>query len=156
MVAFIVIAFGVIVSPFALTIPLHEYRLWTLQKRFHPAIAAAHPTDSRLLSKMAYVGNFGNSNHCDYIAGQFRASKLSREKIQNAYADMPAPSFSSDPNAPLPVEVYFADEDIFELSPWSSWYEERLPTLVANEKENVYLVFAVSQMHPHFGDFRCS
>lgn len=153
---FVGVIFGVLAIPTASTIPLHEYRLRTLQKHLHAVIDAAHPINSRPLSKLAYVGNFGNSNHCDYIAGQFRASKLSREEIQNAYADMLTPSFSSDSNAPLPVEVYFADDEVFELSPWSSWYEEHLPMLLVDEKEKVYLVFAASELHSHFGDLRCS
>jgi hypothetical protein len=153
---FVGVIFAILAIPMASTIPLHEYRLWTLEKRFHAAIGAAHPTDSRLLSKMAHVGNFGNSNHCDYIAGQFRTSRLSRGEIQNAYADISVPSFSSDPNAPLPIEVYFADDEAFEWSPWSSWYEEHLPALIADKKENVYLVFAASKLHPYFGDLRCS
>ncbi len=152
---FVAVVFGVIAMPVGVTMPLHEYRLWVLQKRFYASIAATNPTDSRLISKMAHVGNFGNSNHCDYIAGQFRASKLSREEIQKAYAGVSTPSFSSDTNAPLPVEIYFTDEDIFELSPWSDWYDEHLPAVRAAKKESVYLVFGLSQMHPYFGDIRC-
>jgi hypothetical protein len=30
------------------------------------------------------------------------------------------------------------------------------PALIADKKENVYLVFTASELHPYFGDLRCS
>ena len=138
-------------------IPIHNYRLWVLQKNFRSTVQPLHPAQSQLRAEMAEFGNFGNSNHCDYMVGEFRSSSLSKEAVMRAYAGAIVPSFSShDKNSPLPVEVYFTDEDIFHNDyTWSEWLSKYLSRKPATSDKNTYLVFTSSDMHPPDGDIRC-
>lgn len=134
--------------------PLNSYQQYIFQRQFSVAIQPFHPSDSKLLIKASEFGNFGNSNHCDYFAGEFRSSVFSKEEITNAYTD--APLFSFDGSNHLPVDVLFSDEESsFHSWPWSEWLERYLPSRHAIPGEHIYLVSAVSAMHSPDGDFRC-
>lgn len=134
--------------------PLHIYQQHIFQRQFSVAVQPFHPSDSELLIKASEFGNFGNSNHCDYFAGEFRSSVFSKEEITNAYTDAPLLSF--DGSNHLPVDVLFTDEESsFHSWPWSEWLERYLPSRRAIPGENIYLVSAVSAMHPPSGDIRC-
>ena len=113
-----------------------------------------HPAQSALITEAVEFGNFGNSNHCDYFAGEFRSSALPKGKIIDAYRS--APFLSFDGSNRLPIEVYFLDEkDTFHWWPWSEWLEKYLPSRPAIPGEHTYLVSAISAMHPPEGDIRC-
>ena len=134
--------------------PLNLYQQHIFQKRFRVAMQPFHPSGSELIIEASEFGNFGNSNHCDYFAGEFRSSASSKEEITNAYKDAPLLSF--DGSNHLPVDVLFTDEEIsFHWWPWSEWLEKYLPSRPAISGENTYLVSAVSAMHPPEGDIRC-
>jgi hypothetical protein len=134
--------------------PFHNYQLWKLQKSFRSIMQSTHPAPSKLRGEVAEFGNFGNSNHCDYLAGEFRSSTLSKEQLTQAYAGMTILSF--DKISRLPVEVYFTDEGFFKDDYlWSRWRSKYLPDQQDVSGENTYLVFASSDMHPPDGDIRC-
>ncbi len=136
-------------------IPLHNYQLRVLQRHFQNTAQPLHPAQSTLLTKMAEFGNFGQSNHCDYIVGEFRKSAFSREEVQKAYAGVGILSF--DKTASIPIEVYLVD-DIQDAAGYDyylrSWLEAYVPTQEQNAQD-LYFVFAMSAMHSPDGDFRC-
>lgn len=147
-----------LVSILTWKMPLHNYQLYVLQRHFYDTMQPIHPAQSKLIAEMAEFGNFGNSNHCDYQVGEFRSSPLSREEVTRAYANTSVLSF--DKTSHLPTEIYFAEEllDAGKWWPWDEWLQKYIPgrSLVLGEnKENIYLVFIASEMHPPDGDIRC-
>src|SRR3989338_8480613 len=74
-------------------IPLHNYQLYVLQRHFRDTVLPLNPTQSTRIAELAEFGNFGQSNHCDYIVGEFRKSAFSREEVQKAYAGVGILSF---------------------------------------------------------------
>lgn len=134
--------------------PLHNYQLWILQKHFRLTMRPIHPPQSELRTEVAEFGNLGNSNHCDYLVGEFRSSVLSKEELKRVYAETAILSF--DKVSRLLVEVYFTDEDVFERDYlWSGWLSKYLPNQPYAPEGNTYLVFASSDLNPPDGDIRC-
>lgn len=142
----------ILLSWFAL-IPVNQINLWLLKRNF---VSVPHPPESTLLARTAEFGNFGNSNHCDYLVGEFRSSQLSRAEVQQAYNGVQVRSFNA--GTQLPVEIYFAG-DLREAAQhdyyWRHWLEKYLPTQKAAVNGHTYFVFTMSAMHPPDGDFRC-
>jgi len=133
--------------------PIHNYRLWAMQRHFRSSMHPVHPTPSQLRSEMAEFGLFGNSNHCDYFVGEFRSSPLSKEVLRQAYAVVATSSFIGD--RLLETDVYFVDEDVFTHYPWSGWLEKYLPNHPRIAHENTYLIFSEDAGNSPNGDFRC-
>lgn len=137
-------------------IPLHIYQLHVLQKHFRDAVGPIHPAQSKLIVEMSEFGNFGNSNHCDYIVGEFRSSQLQMEEIKRFYDGAKVRSFDGGP--PLSVEIYFP-EDLREAAAhdyyWNHWLERYIPSQERISYQNTYFVFTESAMHPPDGDIRC-
>lgn len=146
------IAAWILLSWFAL-IPINQINLWLLKRNF---VSVPHPPESTLLARTAEFGNFGNSNHCDYLVGEFRSSPLSTEEIEKAYEEITVRSFSA--GAQLPVEIYFAEE-LREAASHDYYWRHRLGKYLPTQKDAVYdhnyFVFTESAMHPPVGDFRC-
>src|SRR3989344_2568914 len=68
-----------------------------------------HPSESRLLKRVLTVANLGAaSNQCDYVAGEFRATKLSKKEVDDFYAPLVNSTLSL--TATLTYEIYFSDE----------------------------------------------
>lgn len=137
------------------SIPFHMLQTYLFQKQFGDEMRPFHPAQSTLLARAVDFGNFGQSNHCDYFAGEFRSGALSREEIQDAYKNAPLLSF--DGSNPLSVDVSFIDDnDMFSRWPLSEWLGKYLPQPHRSVSgKNIYLVYAISAMHPPDGDFRC-
>ena len=151
-VVFCLIAWLVFISTWS--IPSHQLNTYLFQRQFRDAMRPLHPAQSMLIAEAVEFGNFGNSNHCDYFAGEFRSSSLAREEVKNAYRN--APNLSFDGSNYLPVDVYFLDEgDLFDRWPWSGWLEKYFGHRGSVSAEGRYVVFAMSSMHSHAGDFRC-
>ncbi len=133
--------------------PFHAYQLRIMQIRFRSTMHSLHPVGSQLLAEMRQFGNFGNSNHCDYLVGEFRSSHLSKEALRQRYAAVATSSFVGD--RLLEVDVYFIDDDIFTHYPWSRWLQEYLPHERPPINENTYLIFSSNDGNPPDGDIRC-
>lgn len=133
-------------------IPFHNYRLWVIERQFADLNSEVLP-NSKLLLKKAEVSHWGNSNLCDYFVGQFRASSLTKEKIENAYDGKTIKSYADDGNSPLEIKVFTAREDWMEPYFWEDSWEELEDEL--NAEEHLYLVFASSDSHSPDGDIRC-
>ncbi len=137
-------------------IPVHNYQLYVLQKHFRHTMQPIHPPQSTLIAEMAEFGNFGNSNHCDYLVGEFRSSALPREEVQKAYGEVKVLSF--DGVSHLPLEIYFA-ETLREAAEhdyyWQSWLETYLPAQKHALYQDTYFVSVASDMHSPDGDLRC-
>ena len=125
-------------------IPFNNYYLKTFQNNFRQSIKSFHPAQSSLIAEMAETGNFGESNHCDFLAGEFRASPFSKEVLQKIYPD----DF-------LTAGVYFIDDDIFMDYPYNEWKEKYLRDYKPKENENVYLVWVADEDNSPDGDIRC-
>lgn len=152
-----IITFGAIVLfTVAITwkMPLHNYQLWKMQRNFRSTMQSIHPVQSELRAEMADFGNFGNSNHCDYMVGEFRSSHLSKEKLRRAYAAVATSSFIG--NRLVETDIYFTDEDIFTHYPWSEWLEKYIPDNRGAANENTYLIFSEDDGNPPDGDIRCN
>lgn len=146
--------FVLLIIMFTWKIPLHTYQLRVLQRHFHTEVQAF--PNSVLRSEMREFGNFGQSNHCDYIVGEFRSSPLPKEEIAQFYTGTSVHPF--DKTSRLPVEIYFA-EDLHEAALhdyyWEYWLEKYIPTQKDAVDDHTYFVFTMSAMHPPDGDFRC-
>ncbi len=151
------VAIFCLILPFAIAItwkmPFHNYQLWKMQKNFRSTMQSVHPAESHLLAEMKEFGLFGNSNHCDYMVGEFRSSHLSKEMLRRAYAAVATSSFIG--NRLVETDIYFTDEDIFTDYPWSEWLEKYLPDNRNAAKENTYLIFSGDDGNPPDGDIRC-
>lgn len=147
-----------VVLDFVILIPIHNYHLHFIEDQF-TEINTRNLAQSRLLSKKAAVDHWGNSNLCDYYAGQFRASTLSQEEIKKNYEGLTIPSYKGDENSPLNIEVIFLDEEWFKSQDsyyWSDWWEENSLGVNLQANETPYLVFVSSDSHPGVGDIRCN
>ncbi len=125
-------------------IPFNNYYLKTFQNNFRQSIKSFHPAQSSLITEMAETGNFGESNHCDFLAGEFRSSPLPEEVLEQFYFK---DSMSSG--------VYSINDDIFTYSPWLEWKEKYLRNYKPRENENVYLVWTADDDNSPDGDIRC-
>ena len=136
-------------------IPLHDFRLWMLEKNFHAA-ASYHPPESVLLQKKTYLG--GPSEHgslvCDFFVGELRSSPLSKEKIRQAYNGSSIKSFSN--LSRIPLKVLFFDEGRWTMnSPLGDWWDEWYGHLSIATAQTSYFVFASQEGYPYLGDYRC-
>jgi hypothetical protein len=103
-----------------------------------------HPRQSYLITDVAELGNWANGNQCQFFAGQFRLSELSKETIRQSY-------FKES----MSTGVYFLDEDVFNHSPWSEWKEKYLGNYVSQKDKNIYLVWVSDDNNLPDGDIRC-
>lgn len=145
-------------TPVLWKMPIHNMKLNVFENNF---AKISHPRETELVAKMKDFGLFGNSNHCDYIVGEYRTSNLQRETIINHYKGLHIPPpddslgvWDGPPPKKTDIEIYFTDDRIFEHWPWSEWMEEHLNRLTGN-RENTYLVLASEDGYPPIGDFRC-
>jgi len=112
-----------------------------------------HPSESRLLKRVLAVDNLGvASNQCDYVAGEFRATKLSKKEVEDFYA--PLVNSTQSLTATLTYEIYFAEDadEYWYLGKHSDTlqtYKQKSPS-----GERVYL-FLIVEAHPPGLDFRC-
>ena len=123
--------------------PYNNLYLKNFQESFDVFIYPMHPKQSNLISETPEMGNWANGNQCQFIAGQFRISRLTKNIIKELY---PKESMSSG--------VYFIDEDIFNHSPWSELKEKYLK-YSPREGENIYLVWMSDDDKFSDGDIRC-
>lgn len=134
-------------------IPLHNYQLWKMQRHFRSTMQSMHPAQSQLLAEMAEFGNFGQSNHCDYLVGEFRSSPLSKEELLNKYSTVATSSFRR--NRLIETGVYFTDEEFFEKDYlWSEWLSKYLPDRRHITNKSIYLIYSEDAMNPPDGDIR--
>ena len=136
-------------------VPLHDFRLWGLEKQFQAA-AFYHPPESILLQKKTYLGGpyTHGSGTCDYFVGELRSSPLPKEKIRQAYDGSSIKSFNSLERVPL--TVLFFDEGVWPVdSPLGDWWDEWYGNLSAAAATTAYFVFASQQGYPYLGDYRC-
>lgn len=124
--------------------PYNNLYLKNFQKSFNAFTYYMHPKQSYLITTISETGNWGNGNQCQFFAGQFRLSKLSKETIMQSYFKY---SMSSG--------VDFLDEDIFNHDPWMEWKGKYLGNYKPKEGENIYLVWMSDDNNPPDGDIRC-
>ena len=61
----------------------HEMKLNVFERNFD---GVSHPSDSILIKRISDLGLLGgNSNHCDYLVVELRASEKQREEIRRLY-----------------------------------------------------------------------
>ena len=135
-----------------------------------------HPSESELLASHAIVGKFsGNSNHCDYFAGQLRWAPLSVAEIEDYYASATIPpaqlegqNFSEGPSHDVAIHVIVvASEGVIDLSameaasygpilPYSFDEPSELAVNLSDYPEGtLYLVSALDYGYPPGRDMRC-
>lgn len=148
-VVFVFLSVGFLFIMATWAIPFHNNNLRIFQKHFQK-LTVYHPFESRHLSSISDFGNFGNSNHCDYMVGEFRATQLSEEIILKKYEGLSVASFD---NRTIPVEVYFSDDGVFKHFPWSDWLN--LLSEKPSSTEKVYIIFAFIDGDSPDGDLRC-
>jgi len=142
----IIIVGGVVLIILFLTwkMPFNSYKLITFQKNFEQSINKLHPAESRLIAKVAEVGNWTDGTYCEFFVGQFRSSPLSKEELEKKY---PYDFFTTG--------VYFFDDNENLGSPWSDWKEKYLKNYKTKEGENIYLVWISNDDNSPDGDIRC-
>ncbi len=126
--------------------PIHDFRLWILERQFtHTDIH--HPIESISLGRKSYLG--GPSTHgdrvCIYAVGEARSTSLGENDIRQAYQNITV--------AGLPLKVFFADGNDwpYEL-PFVIWQEELWG--MSPTENTVYMVYIASKYH-FLGDLRC-
>ena len=137
--------------------PIHQFNLWMLGRNFR-AVHPHHPGDSQYVLRIRDFGNLfrGASNGCDYLVGEARAGKGSREDIARSYGGLFIQSF--DDTGPVPVEVRFFDkEDWMDPYRWSDWRDTAEAYVgPAALNATLYTVFARQSDYPPYGDMRCN
>ena len=136
-------------------IPLHDFRLWMLEKNFK-AVVSYHPPESILLQKKTYLG--GPSEHgsgtCDFFVGELRSSRLPKEKVRQAYDGGSIKSFNNFGR--IPLKILFFDEGRWTMnSPLGDWWDEWYRHLSTATAQTSYFVFASQEGYPYLGDYRC-
>ncbi|MBI5470277.1 hypothetical protein HY968_03085 [Candidatus Kaiserbacteria bacterium] len=113
--------------------------------------AIEHPASSHHVKGMWMVANFGNSNHCDWAGGEFRAMPLSRKEIEDFYEPRVTASYKTPD---VSFEVYFPDEEA-QSSEIDSFIDELKRLSLLAPTSTTYLVLAIDAMHPAGEDMRC-
>ena len=136
-------------------IPLHDFRLWLLEKNFQAA-AFYHPPESILLEKKTYLG--GPDEHgsgvCGFFVGELRSSPLPKGKTRQAYDGSSIQSFNNLDR--IPLKVLFFDEKRWTMnSPLGDWWDEWYGNLSTSTAQTAYFVFAYQEGYPYLGDYRC-
>ena len=136
-------------------IPLHDFRLWMLEKNFHAA-ASYHPPESVLLQKKTYLGgpDEHGSETCNFFVGELRSSPLSKEELRQAYNGSSIRSFSN--LSRIPLKILFFDQERWTMdSPLGDWWDEWYGNLSTSTAQTPYFVFASQEGYPYLGDYRC-
>jgi len=122
--------------------------------------ALPHAPHSSILSEYRFVGGTGNSNHCDFLVGQLRASSLPETQIADFYEtlDVTPPNttmgtWGGSPPRKTPVSVAFLHDEVLTVYPFSDLLERDAPPLPTTE--NVYVVYAFEDGYPPGADPRC-
>lgn len=136
-------------------VPLHDFRLWMLERGFKKA-DLYHPPESLLLQKKTYLG--GHYTHgsltCDFYVGELRTVPLSKEKIIQAYDGRLITSFGNSKQVPL--KVLFFDEGRWNMSsPLGNWWDEWYQKPLTATSGTAYFVFVSQEGYPFLGDYRC-
>lgn len=151
----IILAFTGVLFFLVYGVPLHDFRLWRLEKNYNVAVLY-HPPESILLQKKKYLG--GPYTHgsltCDYFVGELRAAPLSKEKIRQTYNGHFIASFGILKR--IPLNVLFFDEDHWTMnSPLGDWWDEWYQNPLFATSSTVYFVYASQEGYPFLGDMRC-
>lgn len=136
--------------------PLHDLRLWILEKNFRVA-DSYHPPGSTLLQKKTYLG--GPDEHgswqCDFFVGELRTAPLSEEKILQTYENRSIRSISYLGRIPLKV-LFFSEKPWTMNSPLGDWWDEwYLGGIATSAVGTVYVVYASQEGYHFLGDRRC-
>jgi|SRR3989344_492081 len=159
-VAFALFGFVILIAMLKWGVPLHDFRLWWLEKNFQEA-ALYHPRESMPLQKKTYLGGLAEhgSLRCDFFVGELRSAPLSKEKIWQAYVGRSIKAFNyfgflNSERAPL--QVLFFDEERWTMdSPLSDWWDELSGSPLITAANTAYFVFASQEGYPYLGDYRC-
>ena len=147
--------FGVLLYFLSKGVPLHDIRLWRLERNFEMA-ASYHPRTSTVLQRRTYLGGpyTHGSLSCDYFVGELRSATLSKEEIRRAYDGHFIKSF--DNSGQVPLEVLFFGEKIWPIdSPLGDWWDEWRESPLIATSGTVYFVFAAQKGYPFLLDYRC-
>lgn len=146
------------VSALTWKMPTHNANARTFQKSFSRIV---HPKESKILTPVMDFANFGDSNHCDYFVGEFRASSLSRTELIQQYEGLTiAPPdtqngiWGGDAPTVSTIEILFVDSETFQQWPWSKWLHAAQP-FFSEHGETIYLVYALESGYSPSGDYRC-
>ncbi len=116
----------------------------------------SHPSQSRYLKRILAVANYGiASNQCDFAAGEFRATTLSKKETEDFYAPLVDSTMSLTANPTY--NIYFADEvDEIERNQDLGIYGDLLGSYALKPipDEQVYLFLIVDAKPPGL-DIRC-
>lgn len=137
-------------------IPLHDFRLWRLERNFRK-VAQYHPQESVLLQRKTYLG--GPDEHgswqCDFFVGELRTAPLSEEKIWQTYENRSIRSISYLGRTPLKV-LFFSEKPWAMNSPLGDWWDEwYLGGIATSTVGTVYVVYASQEGYHFLGDMRC-
>ena len=116
-----------------------------------------HPEDSYRIRTVSRVGNFSNSNGCDVIVADIRASSLMPVDLHTFYMPVLRES-KMDDTAPLrDVHLYVFDnpDDRTSLERWPSPDLYWKVASIASEHQNVYILLSSRTEYPPNLDGRC-
>ncbi len=138
---------GLIALPFARDMLLHNQALGNLEIALHQI---DHPVDTTFVRDFKSMGVLsGNSNHCDYIAGELRRYSGDKQEIQNFYTNEEIYVIFLE-NGRIPENAEFL------LSP--SALEKLLygENPAPDAQSKMYLVILTDMFNDPGYDFRCS
>ena len=150
-----VMLFGVLLYVLSKGVPLHDIRLWQLERNFE-ASTSYHPRTSTVLQRRTYLGcpYTHGSLSCDFFVGELRKAPLSKEEIRRAYDGRSIQSF--DNSGQVLLKVLFFDEESWPVnSPLGDWWDEWRESPLIATSGTVYFVFAAQTGYPFLLDYRC-
>jgi len=117
----------------------------------------AHPEDSYRVHKVSQVGNFSNSNGCDVIVADIRASLLPPDALHTFYMPVLRESKMDDTVPLRDVHLYVFDnpDDRVSLERWPSPDLYWKVASIASEHQNVYIMLSSRTEYPPNLDGRC-
>ncbi|MEK7122420.1 MAG: hypothetical protein AAB855_01035 [Patescibacteria group bacterium] len=148
--SFLVILTGLFFYYFMYGIPIHDIRMWRLERNY---AYAQHP-HSVVLTNVTYLG--GPATHgswrCNYVVGEVRSSQFAKEEILAAYnGRFVTPAFGT---VLVPLKVlFFQDQAWPPYLPWFQWESELKK--FSEAPGTPYLVYVAHENVPFLGDLRC-
>jgi hypothetical protein len=148
---------------------MHDLKLWQFRHRFNQL---SHPIDSIMVASDNRFGLLvGNSNHCDFFAGQIRWTQLSETEVELFYSSHTISATYPNrqvvggfPYTNVTVRIIPVEDDKitiggfscpipYELCDLSNWKSD-MSTYQQGEGM-LYVVYALDVGYSPFWDMRC-
>jgi len=137
------------------SVPSNTVRVYATQQKFE---AIQHPEQSQFVKRAKQVGGYFTNNGCDYSAGEFRTTTLSKEALRTWYEER-YPNYFATPGADPFLAIDFLDEEWCTQDKNAlcfNWVQRaKISRAAVTEGESTYLIFLSDMAPGNFSDYRC-